>query len=119
MVKSKKRASVAFLSDENYDTRNTQLTIYIVKRDVIFKRLENIYTLTQRAEKNPQNYKALCASASNIDNLLDNYEEILDSYNMLNLRLHPDSDADYESWMSFEEMYSFIKQVLSDNKLKK
>ena len=77
MVKSKKRASDAFLSDENTDTRNTQLTIYIAKRDVIFKRLENIYDLAQRAEQNPQNYKALCASASNIDKLRDNYEEIL------------------------------------------
>lgn len=113
MGKGKRRESEPFVG-ESVDTNKNQLTLYIVKRDVIFKRLENIFNLAQKAEQNPQIHKVFCANASNIDKLRNDYQEVLDSYNMLNLQIDPHSDVDYDSWTSFEEMYCYIKQVLLD-----
>ncbi|KAL0812118.1 hypothetical protein ABMA28_009496 [Loxostege sticticalis] len=113
MGKGKRRESEPFVG-ESVDTNKNQLTLYIVKRDVIFKRLENIFNLAQKAELNPQIHKVFCANASNIDKLRNDYQEVLDSYNMLNLQMDPHSEVDYDSWTSFEEMYCYIKQVLLD-----
>lgn len=35
---------------------------------------------------------------------------------LCSLQIQPDFEVDYESWLSFDEMYCYIKQVLLDNK---
>lgn len=116
MVKGNKRkGSEGYNGADDYDPSNNQLTIYGVRRDVLYKRMENILELAHKAETDPQQFRAFRTSALNIETMRNDYQKVLESYNLLNLQINPGSSVDYDSWDSFEEMYCYIKQILQDN----
>ena len=90
-----------------------ELQILIAKRNSLFARLQNIFDLSKDVSISIEQRNLFLSSASNIDQLRNEFEKILYSCNMINLKLNSKYQVDYQPWTSFEDLYCRIKHLSS------
>ncbi|XP_069356720.1 uncharacterized protein [Maniola hyperantus] len=88
------------------------------KRDTIFSRMQRIYDTALQVESDTSTLPSLLSQCANIDTLRKEFEQTLDSYNAVQLRLNPKNPINYQSWVAFEELFCHVKQVLANNSSK-
>ncbi|XP_045780640.1 uncharacterized protein LOC123877791 [Maniola jurtina] len=92
-----------------------QMLILESKRDAMFARMQRIYDAALQVEIDASKLPNLLCQSGNLDTLRKEFEQTLDSYNAIQLRLNPKNPINYQSWMSFEELFCYVKQVLATN----
>ncbi|XP_045762983.1 uncharacterized protein LOC123865793 [Maniola jurtina] len=92
-----------------------QMLILESKRDAMFARMQRIYDAALQVEIDSSKLPNLLCQAANLDTLRKEFEQTLDSYNAIQLKLNPKNPINYQSWMSFEELFCYVKQVLATN----
>lgn len=100
-------------SEEMSSENRVRLTILVCKRDALFARLQSIYDLSKSAAANDSQREVFLSNVSNIDTLRSDFEQALDNYNTFKLQMNPEEKINFQAWLSFDEMYCYVKRVIS------
>lgn len=66
------------------------------------------------AHVNKNNKESFLIDVETVNDIRSEFKSTVDKYNTVLLTLNPKAEPDYQTWMSFEELYSFYERVLSN-----
>lgn len=84
-----------------------KLQLALSKRNSIFSRIQTIYNYSLEADE--EGREMFLSSCVNLDTIRTEFHKVLEEFNILTLKLNPNSTIDEHSWSSFEELYCRIK----------
>lgn len=85
----------------------------ISKRNAIFSRIQDIYNHSKSVFDNETSQELFLGGAESLDNLRTEFHQVLDEITDAELEINPDSEPNYKSWNSFEELYCCCRRVAS------
>lgn len=96
---------------ETSDRMSPTLKKLIRKRDAIFARMQIIYNNSKSAFDNETSKELFLCSVESVDTLRTEFHQILDEIIDTELSINPESEANYQAWGSFEELFCRCKRM--------